>query len=190
MSCHWTKAHDQMVRELSRMCQAAGLTVVIEPVGVMEGERLPDLLIPGHSKNNQQTLVDFTSVSQTQTSHIDHSWKNRGYSAEKACSEKFESYRDKYDNLNYEFLPLAMEIGGHPSKTLMNFLQAVAKIAGINHNRSTDIRIIYQTSFINKWKSRIITAFMATQAQNSLQLLQNIINKEPRVLDIRYLLLI
>ena len=177
MACHRTNAHDAVVREIARMCRQAHLTTIIEPIGLMNENRRPDLVIANLSENNKQVLVDFTSVSQLRSDEISISWKKKGYSASKAIERKIEAYHGKYDELTYDFLPLSLEIGGCPSKNLSEFIRQVAKKAELHYNDSTTVPRVYQASFVRKWKSRIVTAFMKTQAQRGLQLIQNVISQ-------------
>ena len=193
MMCSRTKGHDAAVKEIFRMCNQANITAIMEPEGLMENNRRPDLVVSNFQNNNKQLLLDFTTISALSTNVINNAWKQSGYAANKAETSKHQSYANAYDADTYDFLPLVMELGGCPGKGLAKFIRDVATKAGQHFNTSEQEPRIHRSQFAYKWKCRIVLAFMKTQAQQMLQLQRRIIrtklrrNNIPIVYDELYL---
>lgn len=169
MGCHHTAYHNAGRDELVRALSQAGCGVLTEPVGVLNqpGQR-PDLLITGLSDNGKDILVDFTTVSVTTQSRLDNTSKIPGYAAEEAEQKKIDKYQGKYDPGKYEFVALAMELSGRPSKTLEKFMKKIGRKAA-DKNAAQDYREPkqYEKQFTYKWTLRLVTAVRKTMARRA-----------------------
>jgi len=67
-------------------------------------------------------LVDFTSISALSGDVLHRSWKSQGFAAQRAIDDKKVRYVDAYDSSEYDFAPIAMEIGGRPSLEFVKFM--------------------------------------------------------------------
>ena len=165
----------------------------MEPEGLMEDNRRPDLVLNNFQNNNKPLLLDFTTISALSTTVIGNAWKQSGYAATRAEESKRQSYQNAYNAETFDFLPLVMELGGCPGKGLARFIKDVAKRAGQHFNTPDQEPRIHRSQFAYKWKCRIVLAFMKTQAQQMLQLQRRIIrtklrrNNIPIVYDELYL---
>ena len=173
MGCHHTAYHNAGRDELVRALSQAGCGVISEPVGVLNqpGQR-PDLLISNLSRSGKAIIVDFTTVSVTTQSRLDNSCQIPGYSAEQAEQEKSADYEGKYDPGKFEFIALALELNGRPSKSLEKFMRRVGqKAAEQNRTQDPGEPRQYAKQFTYKWTMRLITAVrkaMARRANNHL----------------------
>eukprot|EP00511_Aplanochytrium_stocchinoi_P008745 CAMPEP_0204859274 /NCGR_PEP_ID=MMETSP1347-20130617/23599_1 /ASSEMBLY_ACC=CAM_ASM_000690 /TAXON_ID=215587 /ORGANISM="Aplanochytrium stocchinoi, Strain GSBS06" /LENGTH=172 /DNA_ID=CAMNT_0052007715 /DNA_START=272 /DNA_END=790 /DNA_ORIENTATION=- len=86
MMCSRTKGHDAAVKEIFRMCNQANITTIMEPEGLMENNRRPDLVVSNFQNNNKQVLLNFTTISVLCTNVIDNAWKQSDYAAKKETS--------------------------------------------------------------------------------------------------------
>ena len=140
-----------------------------EPVGVLNqpGQR-PDLLISNLSRSGKDIIVDFTTVSVTTQSRLDNSSQQPGYSAEQAEQKKIADYQGKYDPGKFEFIALALELNGRPSKTLEKFMRRIGqKAAELNRTQEPGLPRQYEKQFTYKWTMRMITAMRKAIARRA-----------------------
>ena len=180
MMCGRTRGHDAVVKEIFTMCSQANITSMIEPEGLMPNNRRPDLVLSNFQSNNKELLVDFTTISALSTTVIGNTWKQSRYAESHPEETKRGPYVNQHDADTYDFLPLAMELGGCPSRGLAKFIKDVAKKAGQHFNTSDGEPRMHRSQFAFKWKCRIVLALMKTQAQHMLQLQRRIIRRKLR----------
>ena len=147
----------------------------------MTGQHRPDLVVSNLSPDGKDTLLDFTSASPYAVRHLNHTSTTVGYAAGKKAEEKRAFYAGKFDEQVYNFIPLAMELGGCPSTELMTFIKNVAKKAAENNQPDENAPRIYRAQFAHKWRCRIVLAFHKFQAARALKLRQSILrHKVPK----------
>ena len=86
--------------------------------------------------------------------------------------KKNADYQGKYDPGKFEFIALALELNGRPSKTLEKFMRRIGqKAAEQNRTMEPGIPRQYEKQFTYKWTMRMITAMrksMARRANNHM----------------------
>eukprot|EP00511_Aplanochytrium_stocchinoi_P004218 CAMPEP_0204825204 /NCGR_PEP_ID=MMETSP1346-20131115/3134_1 /ASSEMBLY_ACC=CAM_ASM_000771 /TAXON_ID=215587 /ORGANISM="Aplanochytrium stocchinoi, Strain GSBS06" /LENGTH=179 /DNA_ID=CAMNT_0051952743 /DNA_START=142 /DNA_END=677 /DNA_ORIENTATION=- len=127
MMCSRIKGHDAAVKEIFRMWNQANTTSIMEPKGLVENNHRPDLVLSSFQNNNQQILLDFTTITALSTKVINNAWKQSGYTANKAENSKNQSYANAYDANSYDLLPLVMDLEGCPGEGLAKFIKHVPK---------------------------------------------------------------
>jgi len=117
---------------------------------------------------------------------IHRSWKSQGFAVQKAIQDKKVRYADAYDSSEYNFAPIAMEIGGRPSSEFVQFMKLVASQAGVNLNCDGDEPRMHRSQFAFKWRCRIVLAFKKTLVQEMLQVQQKMIKRSIPRNNIRF----
>ena len=89
-----------------------------------------------------------------------------------AVEKKIADYQGKYDPGTFEFIALALELNGRPSKSLEKFMRRVGQKAA-EQNRTQEPREPrqYEKQFTYKWTMRMITAVrkaMTRRANNHM----------------------
>eukprot|EP00511_Aplanochytrium_stocchinoi_P012610 CAMPEP_0204877138 /NCGR_PEP_ID=MMETSP1348-20121228/48032_1 /ASSEMBLY_ACC=CAM_ASM_000700 /TAXON_ID=215587 /ORGANISM="Aplanochytrium stocchinoi, Strain GSBS06" /LENGTH=211 /DNA_ID=CAMNT_0052033985 /DNA_START=153 /DNA_END=788 /DNA_ORIENTATION=- len=79
MMCSRIKGHDAAVKEIFRMWNQANTTSIMEPKGLVENNHRPDLVLSSFQNNNQQILLDFTTITALSAKVINNAWKQSGY---------------------------------------------------------------------------------------------------------------
>jgi hypothetical protein len=178
LACYRTFAHDKMVRVLHAMCRTSRLVSEVEPIGVLSGERRPDILV-SNLRPNEALLLDFTTVDPTREASIGNSWHTPGYAMQQRETEKTNSYNNQYNPALYSFSPLVMEISGRMSSTLKTFLKSVAAFAcrHLQHDGVGQARFKSRFGFF--WQTKLNVTFLKSLAASALLKQQEILDTIP-----------
>ena len=182
LSCYRTLAHDKAVRVIHSMCRASKLASEVEPVGILHGERRPDVLVSNLSPSGSSTILDFATVDPTRETSLMSSWCTPGAAILQREHEKFNSYQNQYNVAHYSFIPLVMELSGKMSTRLKAFIQEVAAFAsrhlptgGIGQRR-------FRSRFCFFWRTRINVVYLKALASSALSTQQQILDRLPSAL--------
>ena len=179
LSCYRTYAHDRIVRRLNAMCRQANISSEVEPVGVLSGERRPDLLAPNLHSSGATYLLDFATVDPTRSSSIGESWYSPGVAAIQRENEKIHSYDGHFDSSGNIFIPLAIEISGRMAPKFKQFIREVASHASRHLPTGGVGKRRFLSRFSYFWKSSINVEYLKSLAYSALQTQRQIVDRLP-----------
>jgi hypothetical protein len=180
LACYRTFAHDRVVRVLNDMCRTAGLVSDVEPVGMMSGERRPDLLVSNLREDGKAYLADFASVDPIRQSSIETSWFTPGVAAYEREQEKLESYHGHFDPTAFEMIPLAMETTGRMTPKFRQFLSEVATYASTHLETGGVGPHRFRARFLKFWKTKLMVTFLKSLARSAAETQQAILDRSVR----------
>ena len=179
LSCYRTFAHDKAVRVLHSMCRTSKLASEVEPVGILHGERRPDLLVSNLLPNGMATILDFATVDPTREASINSSWSSPGAAILQREQEKYNSYQNQYNLVHYAFSPLVMELSGRMSQKMKSFMRDVSSFAsrhlpdgGVGQRR-------FRSRFGYIWKTKLNVVYLKALASSALHTQQQILDNLP-----------
>jgi len=112
-----TKFHDSTRDIFRNMAHEAGLRATIDDLGDYLGPgggvapRRPDIVL--HNLHQEPTLLDITFANPFCTTHLPRAAEGRLALARFAAQEKRDKYAQPgYNDMGYDFIPLAGEFGG------------------------------------------------------------------------------
>jgi hypothetical protein len=153
----------------------AKLASVVEPVGMMTGERRPDIAIPNLRADGKDYLGDFASVDPTRLSSIQSGWFTPGLAATEREREKMDSYNGCFNPSAFHLLPLIMETTGRMNPGFRRFFAEVATFASENLPTGGVGQQRFRARFIKFWKTRVVTTFLKSLAYSAAHMQQSII---------------
>ena len=170
---HRTVPHDVLCRKLHAMCRSAGLAARLEPTNCLTNldagsQDRPDIAIEGLAPGGRVLLVDATTADPSAVTTINTFKSHRiiGAAAEAGARRKRAQYHGHYNQGQFTFRPLALELPGHWGKDFTGFFDDVCKKARELHGLNAT-RYGY---FVSYWRSRLSVLFtrsLARQAVNT-----------------------
>ena len=114
--------HDHMVRAWHSPILSTDLHAIVEPCGLYQDQRRPDIVVPGF-QGGQDLHLDFSATHPCLLSNVATASTTPGAAAAKRENTKKEVYRDCAGM----FLPLVVEHHGRWGKSAIHLLNCLAK---------------------------------------------------------------
>ena len=153
--------------------RSAGLAARLEPTNCLThqdagSQRRPDIAVEGLAPGGRVLLVDTTTAdpSAVTTLNTFKSHRTIGAAAEAGARKKRAQYHGHFDQGQFTFRPLSLELPGRWGKDLTGFFDQVCKKARELHGFNAT-RYGYYVSY---WRSRLSVFFtrsLARQAVNT-----------------------